>query len=256
MSKLRARKLVTTLVFALLLITILVAGGLLLSQRAWINYEANYSKTINNAKADIDNVIANTLSDKNVSSANKINDLLQLQTKLTKDAETYCKVDNMIGWQSFIKQLSDKMGICQQRKKNVDQLSNKIGNMAAYLKAEQSLSAIISKVIVKTDQNNQADRWNKIEAYWRQAMVDASGLDDTYLFSVTKAVAISSLSGVADSWQRLSNANDVKDRQKFETERTDLGKSYTGLAAISNTSKEQMDKMIAEFNVSYEKINN
>lgn len=211
MSKLRAHKLVTIIVFALLII-ILVTGGLLLSQRAWINYEANYSKTINNAKADIDNVIANTLSDRNVSSANKINGLLQLQTKLTKDAETYCKVDNMIGWQSFIKQLSDKMGICQQRKQNVDQLLDKIGNMAAYLKAEQSLSTIISKVIVKTDQNNQADKWNKIEAYWRQAVVDISGLADTYLFSTTKAVATSSLSGIADSWQRLSNANDVKDR--------------------------------------------
>lgn len=255
-SKLRTHKPVAIIAVILFIIVVLSMGGLMLSQRAWNNYETSYSKNIYNAKVDIDSVIINTLSDTGMTSISKINDLSLLQTKLSKDVGTYCKVDDIIGWQSFIKQLSDTVNVCQKRKENMLQLLDKIGNMAAYLKAEQSLSTIISKVIVKTDQNNQADKWNKVEAYWRQAVVDISGLDNTYLFSATKAVAVSSLSGIADSWQRISSANDVKDRQKFEIERTDLDKSYAGLAAVSDTSKEQMDKMIAEFNVSYEKINN
>lgn len=255
-SKLRVHKLMTIIVITLSTAVILIIGGLLLSQRAWNNYETNYSKNINNAKAGINNTIINTLSDTNTSSTSKINDLLQLQSKLVKDAKTYCKVDTVIGWQIFMKQLSDKMKTCQQQEENISQLLDKIGNMAGYLKAEQSLSDIITKVINETNQNNQADKWNKIEAYWRQAVVDVSGLGDTYLFGATKAVAISSLSSIADSWQRMSIANDIKDRQKFETERADLDKSYAGLAVVSEISKEQVDKMIVEFNVSYEKVNN
>lgn len=108
--------------------------------------------------------------------------------------------------------------------------------------------------VCSVDWSCQADKWNRIEAYWRQAAADISGLADVYQFSATKVVAASSLNNIADSWQRLSSANDAKDRYKFEAERIDLGKAYAGLVVISDTSKAQVDKLIVEFNNSYVKI--
>lgn len=255
MSKLGRHQLAVLVIISSLILIILAVCGILLSQRAWSDYESGYAKNINNAQADIDNVITNILPNANISSTNKINDLSQIQVRLTQDMGTYCVVDKMVGWQNFIKQLSDKMSVCSRQKENLRQLLEKVGNVVAYLQAEQSLSATISKAVNETDQNNQADKWKNIEAYWRQAATDVSILTDVYLFNATKAAAVSSINNIADSWQRLSSANDARDRSKFEAERTNLTKVYVGLTTISDVSVKQFNTLITELNTSYKKIN-
>lgn len=254
-AKLQNHKLVTFAVVVSTVIMISAVGYLLLSQHSWSDYEASYVTHINDAKLDIDHVVIRTLSEKNVSSSDKINNLLNLKSNLIKGSESYCKVDAIIKWQSFAKQLAEKVDICEQRKQNLDLLLAKIGNVAEYLKAEQGLSVIISTAVDNTNKNNQSDKWSKIEAYWSQAITDAAKLTDISQFNAIKTIAISNLTVIANTWHQMSGANDAKNRQQFEDARTNLAKAYAGLVAISDVSTKQFNTLVAELNASYAKAN-
>ena len=252
-SKLRVHKRATIIVLASLLFLAIAVSGLLLSERAWSDYETSYNGHFDSAKTDIDKAISQTLSKTSTNLTDKLNNIIQIQAKLTADAKIYCETSSLIGWQSFIGKYSDKIKNCQQQKENLGRLLVSLDEITGYLKAEQQLAAIISVAGTKTDQNNQADKWNKIEAFWRQATTDASKLPDTNQFKPVKTLAVNGLTKVADTWKQLSSANDAKNRQQFEEAHSNLNLAYTSLVAISDSSKAETVKLVASLNDNYGK---
>lgn len=250
-SKLRTNKRTVMLVGIPLFVLAVVCGGVFLSQQLWSDYETNYKHDFDIAKEDINKVIFYNLSKTDAKLDEKIDNIAKAQTKLTKEIGAYCKVNPLIEWQSFIGQNSSKIVKCNKRKDNLSVLLSDIGNLTGYLNAEQKLSAAILSANVNTNKNNKVEKWDKIETFWRQAIIDISKLTDVKNFIVTEKIAVSKLDGVADAWQQLSSANKTKNRQKFEEAQVNLENAYKGLSKISESSKTQINKIITAINISY-----
>lgn len=250
-SKLRTNKRVIIVVGDSLLLLSIVFGVLFLSQRLWGDYETNYSRRFDIAKTDINKAILQNISTTDANLKEKSDNITKIQVKLTKEINTYCEVNPLIKWQSFIGNNSTKINECNKKRDNLSALLLDIGNLTVYLKSEQKLSAIIISANVNTNKNNKAEKWEKIEAFWRQAIADVSKLTDVKYFIITEKLAVSKLDGVADAWQQLSSANKAKNRQKFEESQVNLGNAYKGLSKISENSKVQVKNLISNINNSY-----
>ena len=234
-----------------LFVLAVVCGGVFLSQQLWSDYETNYKHDFDIAQEDINKVIFYNLSKTDAKLDEKIDNITKTQTKLTKNIGAYCKVDPLIKWQSFISQNSNKIAKCNKRKDNLSVLLLDVGNLTGYLNAEQKLSVAILSANVNTNKNNKVEKWNKIETFWRQAIVDVSKLTDVKDFIIIEKLAVSKLGGVADAWQQLSSANKTKNRQKFEEAQVNLENSYKGLSKVSENSKTQIKKIVTTINISY-----
>lgn len=253
-SIIRSHKIATTVILASLFILMAIVAGLFWSQRLWSDYGNNHTQRFESAKANINKAILQTSYEAKTRSVDKLNNITQVQSKLTKDAKSLCGVDVLIKWQGFINKYSDKIKDCNRQKVILNQLLSDLGELTGYLKLEQKLAVIILEANEKTIQNNQADKWNNIEAIWRKAATDVSKLPDTYQFKDVKMLAITKLVAVADAWKRLSTANDAKNRQQFEEARSILKQDYTLLVEISDNDKKISQKLMSNFNSSYEKV--
>lgn len=246
-SKLRAHRRATIIVFFSLFFLAISVGCYFLSQRIWKDYEIGYNQRFDSAKTDIDKAILQTPAD-------KLNNITQTQTKLSEEIKTYCEVNSLIKWQSIISQFADKMSGCEQKKERFSGFLVELGELTGYLKAEQELATIISVAKTKTEENNQADKWAEIEAFWRQAVTETSKLTDIDQFKAIKILAGSNLTKVADAWQQLSSANLTENRQQFEEAQTNLDQAYNSIVEISDSSKAQVKNLVKDANNSYEKI--
>jgi len=245
--KLRAHRRATIIVFFSLLFLAISVGCYFLSQRIWNDYEIGYNQRFDSAKTDIDKAILQTSTD-------KLNNITQTQTKLSEETKTYCEVNSLIKWQSIISQYSDKIKNCEQKKERFSGFLVELGELTGYLKTEQELATIISVAKTKTDENNQADKWAVIEAFWRQAVTETSKLTDTDQFKAIKTLAGSNLTKMADAWQQLSSANLAENRQQFEEAHSNLDKTYPLLTEISTSNGLQAKSLITDVNSSYEKL--
>jgi hypothetical protein len=233
------------LVLIILVAFVLAAvGNLLWGRQAWSGYSVDYNKRFAGAKVYIDSIDSTT----------KLDNIVQIQAKLTEELELSCDVNPLFGWQGFISQYSDEIKDCQRQKDNLSKLSVSLGETVGYLQSEQELAAIISIASNKTIQNNQADKWHEIESFWRQAIIDTNKLKDTNQFKMVKSPIIIELTNIADAWQRLSSANDAKNRQQFEEAQFQIGQVYTSLTEVSSGSKVTFDKLIGDLKRDYEKI--
>jgi hypothetical protein len=223
---------------------IIAAVGLFETQCAWNNYEKNYNQHFAIAKVDVDKVI----------SINKLNSIIQTQTKLTDEIKSYCEVNPLIKWQSFIAQYLGKINDCNRQKTELGQLLTDLSKVTGYLESEQKLSAIISGASDKTNTDNQAGKLSGIEAYWRQAVADVSKLPDTEQFKAIKTLAGTDLASIADAWKQLSSANDAKNKQQFEDAHSNLNQAYTSLAVVGDNGKVEADKLITVLGADYGKI--
>lgn len=245
--KLRAHGRATIIVFFSLLFVAISVGCYFFSQRIWNDYEISYNKRFDSAKKDIDKAILQIPAD-------KLNNIVQVQTKLSEEAKTYCEVNSLIKWQSIISQFADKMSDCERKKERLNGFLVELGELTGYLKAEQELATIISVAKTKTDENNQADKWADIEAFWRQAVTDVSKLPDTDQFKAIKTLAGINLAKVADAWQKLVSANLAHSRQQYEEAHINLNQTYPLLVEISTSSESQAKSLITDVNSSYEKL--
>lgn len=251
MSKLRTHKRLTIIAAALILTVFVVVGVFLWSQKSWSDYATSNSHNFSSLKADIDETILKPLTNMATSQTDKLNSITKVKISLTERIKPYCEVNPLIKWQSFISQYSDKINNCQRQKERLGRLLGEIGNVVGYLKSEQALAAIMSSVNEKTNQDSQADKWNLIEAFWRQAVTDVSKLPDTKQFSAIKLLASDKISKVADAWQQISTVNGTKDRQQFGVAHSNLDTTYAALTEISDSSKAQIEKLIASLNTNY-----
>ena len=236
------------IILLILLIIIGLIFSVIISQQKWNDYSNTYSRQSNSSQSDIESVILQLSAQPDVSQKDKITQISQLQIKLSNQSKTYCDVDSLIKWQSFIEQNSKTISACLQQKSHVQQLLSASNNIISYLKADQDLSIIISTANSQTNTNNTPDKWNQIESFWRQASTNTTKLVDAYQFSDTKKSALSSIDSIADAWGSLSKANDSKNKQEFTDAETNLDKAYLTLTSISDVSTKQFDVIISELN--------
>jgi len=246
-SNLRNHRRTTIILMFSLLFLALVIGGYFLSKQIWNDYEISLNQRFDSAKSDTDEAILSNSTD-------KLANIVQVQVSLTEAIKTYCEVNSLIKWQTIISQYSDKVEACEQKKELFSGFLVDLGELTGYLKAEQQLATIISLAKTKTDENNQADKWAEIEAFWRQAVTDASKLTDTDQFTAIKTLAVTNLAKMADTWQKLSSANLAENRQQYEEAHTNLDQIYPLLTEISTSSELQVKSLIKDVNSSYEKI--
>jgi len=246
-SNLRNHRRATNISLFSLLFLALVIGGYFFSQRIWNDYEISYNQRFDSAKSDIDKAILST-------SADKLTSIIQVQTSLSESIKPYCEINSLIKWQTIISQFADKMSDCERKKERLNGFLVELGGLTGYLKAEQELATIISVAKTKTDENNQADKWADIEAFWRQAVTDVSKLSDTDQFKAIKTLAGINLAKVADAWAQLSSANLAYSRQQYEEAHTNLDQTYPLLTEISTSSGLQAKSLITDVNSSYEKL--
>lgn len=253
-STLRGNKKITMSIGIPLLVLAVILGGLFLSQRLWSNYEASYKRNFDIAKTDINKVIFYNTSQTDTNLTKKLDIIIKTQARLLKGVDSYCEVNSLIKWQSIISQNSSKINDCNDRKERLNAFFKDLSKLTGYLSEEQKLATIILNANVKTNQNNQVDKWEKIEAYWRQAVVDASKLTSIEEFNITKKLADNRFDSVADAWQQLSSANKSKNKQKFQDAEANIEKAYKGLADISEKSQAQVKKLTLNVNRSYKQI--
>lgn len=247
MSRHKRKILITAFVIILFSITL---TGVAFSYHTWNDYQVKYDKYFDDAKVDIDKIILQSDSDK---STNALNNLAKLQLRLKVESREYCNITSLVEWQKFIGKYSDELSDCNQKKNRLLALLDNIGEVVDYLKAENELSSIILIANDGTNQNNQADKWNKVEVFWRTAANDASKLNDSQQFSETKILAVDKLTKIADSWRDLSVANDAKNRQQFEVAHASVISAYGTLSEISSSADTKLDVMIADLSADYDK---
>ena len=252
-SFIKSHKKATIIVAACLIVTAAVIYGLICSVYAWSNYDNNFKGHFNSAKADIDGVLLPNPTKNNISAADKLARISAVKDKLSADAKTYCKISALVKWQDFVGQNLNKIKECEARKALLNQLLGEMDGISAYLKDEQKLAAIISDANLKTNQNNQLDKWHLVEAFWRQAATDTSKLSKAGPFKDTNIIAVSALTKIADSWKSLSAANDSKNRQNFDQSKVDQVKACALLAGVSDKAKAGSEKLISDLTDSYSK---
>ena len=249
--KIRIHKRTIVIVLTILLFLTVIFGVVFLVEQIWNDYQTSYNKHFDSAKTDINNVILVTSTGVSVTSADKLNNIVQIQAKLTGEIDSYCKISPVIEWQSFIGRYSDKMKDCTAQKDHLSQLLSKIKLLTGYLKSEQALAAIILTANTQTNQNNQVDKWANIEAFWLQAVTSVSKLPDTDQFKSVKKLAISELGDIASAWGQLSSQDKSENRQQFEAAQSNLATAYAALSKISDADQLETKKLITDLNNSY-----
>ena len=224
-----------------LISAVIVVVGMLYSQKTWDDYSHSYGVKFSTARVDLDKAVSKTLS--KTTQVDKLNEISKVQTRLSTEAKSYCDINPLVKWQAVIKQYAKNMSDCAHQKDNLTKLLTSLGKITAYLKVDHELSDIISVANTKTSQNNQSDKWNTIEAFWRQASTDTSKLTSTGEFNTIKVLAVSKLSKIADDWKALSTANDSKNRQQFESAHSSLDQSYDALTEVSSASLVALKKL-------------
>ena len=250
-SKFRSHK---RLIIILSITFLICVAGFLWSQKIWCDYDTNYYKHFDDAKTDINNSFSQIATGPTDSISKKLDIIIEMQTKLEDNIDAYCDVSPIVKWQSFIDQYNKKINNCESQKDIMNQFSSELNTVTEYLKIEQQLANIILVANEKTNQNNQADKWELIEPFWRQAGIEILNLSNTEQFNATKTVAIEKITSIADSWQQLSSANKAQDMQKFQDSTMNLTKTYNSIVEISNTSKLQTGKLFSDLSVSYKKL--
>lgn len=245
-SKLKLNKRRLILLSIVILITGIIIGGVLFSQQKWNDYSNTYSRQFSDSQSDIESALLHISEKADVSKADRINQFSQLQIKLSNESKKYCDVDSLIKWQSFIGRYSNEVSTCLQQKTHIEKLLGTFNKIVAYLKADKELADIISSADSQTNLNNQADKWNQIESFWRQASTSASKLTDVYQFKDTKTAAVSTINSIADAWASLSSANDSQNRQQYNDASTNLTAVYATVTTISDTSTKQLNVIILE----------
>jgi nitrogen fixation-related uncharacterized protein len=254
LKHLRVPKRATLIIISLLVLIVAVICLILWSMQTWSQYSDNYNQHYNNIKTEIDSVIKQATPNKtNTELITKLNRIIQAQNKIKDEINPFCDVTTFVRWQSFVQQYLDKIKDCEYKKGHLNQLIDDLGILTAYLGAEQRLAAVISSANEKTIQNNQSNKWELIEQFWRQAIIDTSKLPNTTEFKPIKTLASKGLISVADAWKQLVIANEAKNRQNFEKAKTDLNSAYTLLSSIGDSSKAWAEKLVTNFNDSYKK---
>jgi phage FluMu protein gp41 len=239
----------------LLLFSTIVISVVSLNQRVWYDYSVNNNKLFSSSKTNIDNAFLQISSSITTSSpTDKLNNLAKVQSKLTNDIKSYCEISSVIKWQNIVSQYSNKINDCEHQKKQLGQLLNNMGEIVSYLKAEQGLAAIILAANGETIQNNQADKWNVIEIFWRQAAKSTLELAGPIQFKDIKTLASDDFDKIADAWKQLSDANDAKNRQQFENAQSKLKQAYALLAEISASGETQMKKLTSSLVSNYTQV--
>ena len=252
-NKLRAHKNVIMIVSYLLLFLVIAISVWSLNQRIWSDYSANNDRQLNDSKIGINKVLLQNTTKSDSNKSDKLKNIMQIQASLSNEVKAYCEVAPLIKWQTSISQYSDKINDCESKKRLLVQLLGNIDDVAKYLKFDQELATIIMTTNEKTNQNNQPDKWNLIEAFWRQAVVDTDKLVVSDQFKDMKTLSVDSFTKVADAWNQLSSANEAKNRQEFEAACTVLNQNYVALVKISDNGTAKASKLIVDINSSYEK---
>ncbi len=230
---------------------LLIVGFILYSYFGWNGYSDAYKKHFINAKINIDSAIAKNSKKTPTDMASKVNQISAVQAKLNGEIGSYCTLNPLIGWQGFISQLSEKAKACEYQSAKLGKLLNDIGKITEYLKSEQKLASIINVANEMTGKNNQSDKWKLIEAFWALSASDVGKLSNTSEFKPIKTLAVSKLTAVATAWKSLSAASEAKNRQQFEDSVTNLGKTYTLLKSITDSSNVEVKKLVGNLNNSY-----
>ena len=252
--KFKNNKRFSVILLFVVLLVLIVAGLFFLSQKAWDDYTIKNDKYFENSKADIDSAMSQIPIESKLSLSDKLSIIVQVQSKLKADVDKFCDVNMMIKWQSFVEQYSDKIDKCASKKGDLNEYLLKLSVITDYLANEQELSKIISTANEATNQNNQIDKWGLVEPFWRQASSDTSKLADIEQFGEVKTLAIQKINNIGDAWLQLVNANNAKDRQKFQESQTNLTNTYASIVEIGNNSKLQVEKMTADLAINHEEV--
>lgn len=253
MTRLRIRKR-AAIVLSVFSVLILVGLGVLLSVRAWGDYETSYNTSFGSAKTAIDEALLPVSTKSPITPADKLDQLVQIQSIMKEGVKSYCTVSPVIKWQGFINQYAHKVSDCETKRDNFTEFLSKLTNVTAYFKAEQGLATIIQQADTKTSQNNQPDKWKDVEAFWRQAATEVSKLPETDQFKSVKSANITKIIAVADAWKGLSDANDAKISQQFTEARLNLGVVYDSLIEANPSSKASLDNLFVALSASHENI--
>lgn len=243
-NKIRSHKLVSIVVLSLIILIIMAVGAILYANHTWDQYSKNYIQQNDKIKIDIDSVAEEASSD-------KIASLTQLQSRIKSKAGSLCDISGLVRWQAVFGQNSAKIKDCEQKKENLVQLSNRLGDLVTYLALEEELSATIKDANSKADKNNQPSKWTLIGPIWRQAAKDIENLSDADQFKLIKKEAKSAVVKIADAWEKLAKANSSKNRQDFVGASAELRKAYLSLEAVADDGKTESEQLISSFNDSY-----
>ena len=252
--KFRTHKKLTVILLIMSLFLLICVGGFFWSQKVWSDYDIRYNKHFDDIKININNTISQVTTESTSVYSEKLDILINMQTKLIDDIDVHCKINPIIKWQSFIGQYREKIDNCESQKVKINQFLSKLSLVTDYLKSEHQLASIISIANEKTNQNNQADKWELIESFWRQTIIDINNLSDIEQFNTVKIIVTEKITTMADIWKQLSDANKAQDMEDFQNTNNELIKVYDSITEISNVSKLQTEKLFADLNDSYEKL--
>lgn len=232
-------------------ILLVIFGVYLLSASGWNDYKTGYDSLFKESKLLINDV----LDDGSGGPDDKLENIEKVNSRLGLDMQTFCEISPLIGWQSFLGNLSETVNECNAKKEKLKQLVSDIGSIGGYIADEKTMSEIIYNANVEAEKKNNAGELDKINDIWAEAADSVSRIsDDSSQFQATGEYAYLALNKLADAWKKVSDANKAKNRQQFEKARTDLVKVYSVFDDVTEYSKDETIKLIDVLYASYEKI--
>lgn len=242
-----------TVILTIVLLLLVVVSGVFFSIKYWNNYESGYINHFSYAKSSINGVIIQA-SDDNKKPADKLNEIIKIKNELTEENKTNCYIAPILEWQKVIKNYDKKIGDCKKKQKQMDLFLRNLNNITTYLEFERRVSTIIQQANKATDENNQVNRWNEVEAIWNKSIGELNEIPNTERFSDVKTATIEKITDLASSWSELSSANADKSMKKFTEASLGLNKAYESLSTISDASQAMTTKLISDLGTSYNNL--
>lgn len=223
---------------------LMIGGGVLLvclvgyivwSKQVWSDYQTHYTQWQQAVGTDAKKAATLPTGTSN-ERAKVVVAFDDVARRIATTSQGVCEVNPFIRWQEAVMaDLKAKRSSCQTMAKKVVDLQSPLMETSAYLKADASLSDILSG-IPQAEELSDAD-FEKQYTAWSTA-TDATGkLTAPDAFKPVQQLAFKQVSAVKVAWQALIAANQAKDKKRYLAAQGSLATALDGLDEVSLMSQ-------------------
>ena len=236
-------------IIGILLSILLVVGGFtLFSCYAWQKYENDYKSWHLDLRGQTERALklpSKTLADR----TEKLTTLQSLRYTAANGVN-HCNAYQILHWQQGIDAVRQKLNKCQLLAGPAKQFAIDLQAITDHLASEKTISAIL--VDVKMGDQIEEAKWSEVTAHWDKIVKQLETQNVATTFVSSKKLAIEKVTLVTKAWRALIDANNAKDRSKYEVAVQDLTASYDGLAEIGGSAEKTLLPLLEKLRKSHE----
>jgi hypothetical protein len=232
-----------------LLLAGIIIGYVVWSMNTWSGYEARYKGWQSDIKNISDTALSMPMKTDQEKTA-KIAAFSSVATRIANEKESICKVNSLVGWQSFVGTYKTRQADCATMTSRLAAFSQKTQVITSYFNDEKTLTALIINQVNTSEELTEATWGAKLTA-WQGARDAITKTSPSIAFKPVKAVALEKTNVIVTTWQELISAHEAKSKPKFTEAQTKLNDSYGALSTIATAGSSAFKSVSESLQTAY-----